>query len=351
MSRGTAFVLGATGQVGRAAVRALAADGWDVRAASRGGVRDASWPAEVRTVRLDRDEDGALAAALGEGADVLVDMVAYGRDHAAQLAGLADRIGSAAVISSGAVYEDDQGRGFDTQAEPDGSPRYPVPIAETQRTVAPGEATYSTRKVRLERDLLAVGEQLPVTLLRAGAIHGPHCRTPRELFFVKRVLDGRRTRVLAWGGNSRFHPVHASNVAELIRLAALKPASRVLNAADPQAPSVAEIGSAIDDVMGWECETVLVAGAPPVGTVGSTPWTMEHSVVYDMSAAQRELGYAPVTGYAESLPATVDWLSAQMRGRDWREAFPAMAKAYDPHGDLFDYAEEDAWLAGRNPAR
>lgn len=81
---------------------------------------------------------GALGAALGDGCDVLVDMVAYGEQHARQLTGLADRIGSAVVISSGAVYEDDRGRSFDTQGEPDGAPRYPVPIPETQRTVAPG---------------------------------------------------------------------------------------------------------------------------------------------------------------------------------------------------------------------
>ncbi len=33
---GTAFVLGATGQIGRAATERLAEDGWRVRAASRG---------------------------------------------------------------------------------------------------------------------------------------------------------------------------------------------------------------------------------------------------------------------------------------------------------------------------
>lgn len=171
-----------------------------------------------------------MEEALGDGCDVLVDMVAFGRDHAAQLTGLAARVGSAVVISSGAVYEDGRGRSFDTQDEPDGFPEYPVPIRESQRTVAPGEATYGTRKVALEQELLAAGDALPVTLLRAGAVHGPHCRTPRELYFVKRLLDGRRRRVLAYGGKSRFHPVHVSNLAELIRLAALRPASRVLNA-------------------------------------------------------------------------------------------------------------------------
>ncbi|MFD6279573.1 NAD-dependent epimerase/dehydratase family protein [Streptomyces sp. NPDC060209] len=335
-------MLGATGQIGRAAVRALAEDDWEVTAASRGGGGDGTWGDGVRTVALDREEEGALATALGGGCDVLVDMVAFGHAHTAQLTGLSDRVGSAVVISSGAVYEDGRGRSFDTQGEPDGFPEYPVPIPETQRTVAPGDATYGTRKVALEQELLAAGDSLPVTLLRAGAIHGEHCRTPRELYFVKRLLDGRRRRVLAYGGESRFHPVHVSNVAELIRLAALRPASRVLNAGDPQAPTVAEIGAAVDDVLGLETETVLVPGAPPEGHVGETPWTGAHPVVYDMSAAEHELGYRPVTGYAESLPRTVAWLAAQVDGRDWRAAFPKMVSNYGEA--LFDYAAEDAWL-------
>lgn len=149
-------------------MRALAADGWEVRALSRRGVRDESWPEEVRTVLCDREDDAAPAAALGDGCDVLVDMVAYGPGHARQLTSLADRIGSVVVISSGAVYEDDQGRGFDTQQQPDGFPRYPVPIPETQRTVAPGDATYGTGKVALEQELLAAGDHPAATLLRAG---------------------------------------------------------------------------------------------------------------------------------------------------------------------------------------
>lgn len=58
MSNGHAWVLGATGQIGRAAVRALTADGWEVTAASHGGGRDEGWDAGVRAVALDRDEEG-----------------------------------------------------------------------------------------------------------------------------------------------------------------------------------------------------------------------------------------------------------------------------------------------------
>lgn len=258
MTKGTAFVLGGSGQVGRAAVKALAEDGWEVTAASRGGGRDERWPAEVRSVALDRTEEGALAAGLGGGCDVLVDIVAYDAGHGRQLTGLADRIGSAVVVSSGAVYEDARGRSFDTQDRPDGFPDYPLPIPEDCRTVAPGDSTYGTRKVALERELLAAGDALPTTLLRAGAIHGPHSPGPRELWFVKRALDGRPVRPLAYGGASRFHPVHVDNLAELVRLAAANPGSRVLNGGDPEAPTVAEIGAAIDAVMGVTSEAVLI---------------------------------------------------------------------------------------------
>ncbi|QTD97060.1 short chain dehydrogenase [Streptomyces cyanogenus] len=335
----TAVVIGASGQIGRPVVEALARDGWAVTAASRGGGRDTAWDEGVRTVRLDRADDAALAAVVGDGCDLVVDVVAYDAGHARQLTGLTDRIGSAVVISSVSVYQDGAGRGFDTLGEPDGFPDYPVPVAETQPTVAPGEATYSTRKVAMERELLAVRSELPVTVLRAGAVHGPYSPLPRELYFVKRNLDGRRDRVLAHRGESRFHPSSARNIAELVRLAAARPGSRVLNACDGDAPTVAGIGAAIDAVMGVETRTAYLDG-PPAGSVGRTPWSVPRPVVFDMSAAERELGYRPVVSYAETLPETVEWLTGALRGRDWRAAFPLLAQVYP---DLFDYAAEDAW--------
>ncbi|MFI9804054.1 NAD-dependent epimerase/dehydratase family protein [Streptomyces sp. NPDC052301] len=335
----TAVVIGATGQIGRPTVDALVRDGWQVTAASRRGGRDRAWDDGVRAVRLDRSDDAALAAVVGDGCDLLVDMVAYDAVHARQLTDLAARVGSAVVVSSVAVYEDDRGRGFDTQGEPDGFPVYPVPVPETQRTTAAGETSYGTRKVALERELLAAGAKLPVTVLRAGAVHGPYSPLPRELYFVKRNLDGRRERVLAYRGESRFHPSSARNIAELVRLAAARPGSRVLNACDGEAPTVAEIGAAVDAVMGVSTRTTLLDG-PPAGSVGRTPWSVPLPVVFDMAAAERELGYHPVVSYAESLPATVEWLTGVLGGREWRERFPLLAQVYP---DLFDYPAEDAW--------
>lgn len=218
-----------------------------------------------------------------------------------------------------------------------------MPVTEAQRTIRPGDASYSTRKAALERELLAAGDRLPVTLLRAGAIHGPYCRMPRELYFVKRNLDGRHRRVLAYGGASRFHPASVRTLAELIRLAAPRPGTRVLNAVDPDAPTVAEIAAAIDTVMGVETEDVPMDG-PPVDGVGDTPWSVPAPVVCDMSAAREQLGYRPVARYADTLAETVAFIEQRLAGRDWREAYPEMFAAY---GDLFDYAAEDAWAERR----
>ncbi len=191
------MVIGASGQIGRPVV-APARGGWEVTAASRGGGRDTAWGDGLRTVRLDHADDTALAAVVDDGCDPLVDVVAYDAGRARQVTGLAGRVGSAVVISSVAVYEDGAGRGFDAMGEPDGFPDYPVPVPETQPTVAPGEATYSARKAALERELLGAGVGSPVTVLRAGAVHGPYSPLPRELYFVRRNLDGRQGRVLAY---------------------------------------------------------------------------------------------------------------------------------------------------------
>src|SRR5512135_1263021 len=134
--------------IGRAAARALAADGWEVMAVSRSGtLPDGLAELGVEAAAADRGDDAQLRVAIGPGADVLLDTVAYGREHGEQLNALAGLVGSLVVISSASVYADDEGRALDGEGDP---PSMPVPILETQRTADPGDATYSTRKAELE---------------------------------------------------------------------------------------------------------------------------------------------------------------------------------------------------------
>ena len=327
-----AVLIGGTGMIGRAAARALAADGWEVVAVSRSGTLPAGL-AElgVESVVADREDDTQLRAAIGDGADFVLDTVAMHREHGEQLNGLEGLVGSLVVISTGSVYADDEGRALDGEGgEP---PRLPVPILETQRTAEPGDATYSTQKAELEQTLLQ--GPLPSTLIRPCAIHGPGAKLPRELFFVQRAVDGRRRVALAWTGESRFHTTSVANLAELIRLAAAQPGDRVLNGGDPDPPSTLEICHAIGNALEYEFEPVLL----PADEFGN-PWAVPRPFVVSMEAAERELGYRSVTTYPEAVIETCAWLVGELeRGRSWEGTYLEAA---------LDYAAEDEVLAAHS---
>jgi nucleoside-diphosphate-sugar epimerase len=331
-----AFLLGGGGQTGRALIPRLQERGWEVVVASRG---EREVPPRVEHVEVDRDDDQALNKALGEGADVLVDFVAFEREHAEQLLSLRDLVRSLVVISSAAVYFEADG------PRPEGSeeaefPQLPVPLSERSPTAPPGPETYATKKAAIEHVLLGQAD-LPATLLRAGAIHGPWSSWAREWHFVKRALDDRRVIVLAYRGASRFHPISVHNLAELIWLAAERPGRRVLNAGDPTPPTVLEISRSIAGALDHDWAEVLID--EPVGEVGDTFWSTPHSVVLDMTEAEFELGYRPVTTYEQAVPETVEWLVEATKERPWQEVMPRAAQYMQ---DSFDYAAEDEFLRG-----
>jgi nucleoside-diphosphate-sugar epimerase len=263
--------------------------------------------------------------------DVLVDFVAFDPEHAGQLLALPGLTRSLVVVSSAAVYADEQGRPLDAATS----------LTERARTVPAGNETYAAKKVAIERALLEQ-DALPATLIRAGAIYGPGDTGSREWHFVKRALDGRPVVVLAHRGESRFQTTSVHNLAELMRLAAERPGRRVLNGGDPEAPSVLEIGRAIGAALNHEWAEVLLAGSPRDGGVGDSPWGVPGSFVLDMTEAEFEVGYRPITTYRKAVPETCEWLVEATRGRDWREVLPVLAE----HGELFDYEAEDAYLRG-----
>ena len=328
--QGKVLIVGGAGQIGHAVAAALLADGWRVIVSSRSGAGPA--PAGGELVACDRDQPGALAGAVGEGVDALIDVAAYDADHARQLLEVQADVGAFVVISSASVYRDAVGRTLD-EAASGGFPELPVPIAADQPTVDPGPDTYSTRKVALEQALLQHVLR-PTTILRRGAIHGLASRHSREWFFVKRILDRRSAVPLAYMGESRFHTTAAANIAELVRIALARPGVGALNIADPVALSVSEIGRAIAASYGRTCEIVPFAGPPQV-RLGAHPWCVPAPIVLDMSRAAA-IGYRPAVTYEQSV------------GEDCRsiEAMAASGAIFPDYiNAMFDYAAEDAWLA------
>jgi len=337
-----AFIVGGAGQIGRATAKTLSQSGWRVTIAHRGArpVPIDLLEEGVSVVTLDRDAPGALHRALGSGADALIDVTAYAADHGRQLLDVQHTVGAFVVISSSSVYADQEGRTLD-EAATGGFPELPEPIPETQATVAPGPATYSTRKVALERTLLDEAVTT-VTILRPAAIHGLGSVHPREWWFVKRILDGRPHIPIAYQGESRFHTTAVANIAELTRVALEAPSHQILNIADPTASSVTQIAELIAQHMKYSGTIIGLADDAFPAKLGRTPWSVPRPFVLDTSAA-RAIGYTPVTTYADAVGAICDELSDATDGRHWRERFPVLASYPRDH---FDYEAEDAFLSG-----
>ncbi len=325
-----ALILGGTGLVGRAAARHLVAAGWEVDVTGRDPARLADGGGHF--IAADRHDGAALRAALGDGADLLVDCIAYTAAQARLLLPLLPHATSTVLISSKAVYVDAAGNHSNSDVAPD----YGGPIIETQSTLSPREDIdfnsregYGVNKVAAEQVLLASGA--PVTVLRPSKIHGEGAAPAREWMFVKRVLDRRPAVFLAREGTGTDHTTAAANIAALIEVVAAKPGARVLNCGDPTPPNGREIARVVAKHLGHAWEEVLIED----DSLGDHPWNLEHPVVLEMSAAA-ELGYVPVGDYASTVAAEIDWLV--------NERPPIDDEFFERY---LDYAAEDRYLAAR----
>ena len=339
-----ALVIGGTGLVGRAVARRLLAGGWTVRLTGRDRTHI---PADVAAAgahfaRADRDDAAALAAAAGDGADLLVDCICYTAAQAELLLPLARQASSTVMVSSKAVYVDDAGR----HSNSDTPPRFAGPVTEQQPTRAPGTMEYNSRegyganKVAAERVLLDSGA--PVTVLRPSKIHGQGALIPREWYFVKRALDRRPALLLAGRGAGTDHPSAAANIAALVQVAAERPGRRVLNAADPDAPDGLAISRAVASLVDYRWREVLLDDDAP-RKLGRHPWHKLPPFVLDMGAAYA-LGYRPVGDYATTVAEEVRWLVQESRVVDGAAQLPPGLDGEFFTG-RFDYAAEDSFLA------
>ena len=339
-----ALIIGGTGPIGRATARRLLASGWQVTLTGRDRSK---MPADVARAggvfaRADRSDPGELRAALGSGADLLVDCLCYGAGDAVTLLPLARDAASTVLISAKAVYADALGNHANSPVKPD----FGGPVTEDNPTVPPGDAGYGERKVAAERVLLDSG--LPVTVIRPGLVHGEGTSMPREWVFVRRALDRRRVVLLAGRGAGVNQPVAAANLAALIETVAGRPGARILNGADPDAPSALEISRIVAGYLGHSWDEVLLGGgedgqdAGVPGRPGAHPWQAAHPVVLDMAAAAA-LGYVPAGTYAQTVGGEIDWLVAAAGGRAGGELPPGCDADY--FAPLLDYPAEDGYLA------
>ena len=328
-----ALVLGASGQMARALVPMLAAQGWRVDAVTRAG---RELPPEVQPFARHKPSADNRAQMIrdGGGYDAVFDPMAFDADCATDLLAARDDVGQYCVISTASVYADAAGRSLESAGDT-GFPQFPREIAETQATVPPG-AGYSAGKVALERALADAS----VTILRPCAIYGIGARHPREWWFVKRALDGRVRVPLVDAGQNIFHTSSATGIASLAAFCLQHGHQGTFNVADPQALSVTQIAKEIGTAMGHRFTLIPVDDLPAsLAHIGYTPWSVEAPMRLSTARA-RALGWDGGPTYPSQLPAYCAWMARH--AASWASDFPAFA-AYGH--DVFDYAGEDRVLS------
>lgn len=299
------LLFGGTRFVGPHVVRELAGHGHDVTIVHRGET-ECALPDDVQHVHASFDAL-PLAELRALEPQVVVDMLPYVRaDTARTLAfgGVAER---AVVVSSADVY-----LAFGRLRRSEPGPPEALPLREDAplRTVVI-DPDYD--KVAVEQELMG-SDELPVAILRAPAIHGPHDRQRRLREYARRMADSRPAivldeRVAGW----RWVRGYVENVAAAV-VAAVERAPddhRVYNVADAEQHTELEWVQCVAAAAGWEGDVVVAPARSLPDSESLDDLDLAQDIVLDTTLIRTELGWTEPVDEAEGLRRSLEWELAQ----------------------------------------
>ncbi len=301
-------VIGGTKFVGPAAVGRLVAAGHEVAVAHSGAHEH---PAVEAVEHLHGDRDALLSPGGAIDAwhpEVLVDTFPGGAtaEKGEALAACAARTGARVVaISSVDVYQHGVDSGMGDGSGATAMTADPIPLREdARRRVGPYPgAAPGHDNVAMEDALEAAG--CAATLLRPGAIYGPH-PTAREWTLVRKVARGDRDLPLPDGGVQLFHRVAIDRVAAALLAAVERPSERLwaCNVVDPYDRDYSGLARQVGKILDWEWEPRRVPFSEDVH-----PWQVSHPMLASDRRLREDLGVAAdQPDPDDALRETVEWL-------------------------------------------
>jgi nucleoside-diphosphate-sugar epimerase len=336
------LVIGGTGFIGPHVVRQLSRRGHQIAVLHRGG-RTADLPKDVQTFLGDRSTLPENSDVRRFAPEIVVDMILSSGPQAQSLMqtfrGVAKR---AVAISSMDVY-----RAVGLVHGTESGPLQPLPLTEsselrsTPHPYSPESLKMMRKifdwaddaydKIPVERAVLS-DPQLPGTVLRLPAVHGPGDPLHRFFPYLKR-MDDRRPKIIFWDELAawRWSRGYVENVAAAIALAAAADAAagQTYNVCEEPALSELEWANKVAAVAGWNGEFVLLPRE-------RTPQHLlllrraDQLWVASSQKIREQLGFRDPVPLDEAVRLTVEW-----------------EQAHPPQIDplQFDYAAEDAALA------
>lgn len=298
------LVTGAGGFIGSRLIDALVAEGTPVVALdTRMDARVHPWAAggPVQLVEHDLTTAGRLPAAIAD-TDTVVHLAAL-MDDTVDVPGSGAQSVDVNVLGLMRLLEQTPRARhviFASTIMVYADPPHYAPIDETHPTVPPN--VYGATKLAAEQYLAVYGRQTGavVTVLRLCGVFGPgthaasmrHRAIPR---FIDDVRAGRAPQVYGDGSEKRDY-VYVDDVVRAIRLAMECRRQGVFNIGSGRAVSVLELAQTVIDVAGADLEPAFLRQRAAGG---------DYSV--DITAARRDLGYAPSYGLRDGLRRQVAW--------------------------------------------
>jgi nucleoside-diphosphate-sugar epimerase len=319
------LILGGTSFIGPHVVRRLAAEGHKLTIFHRGNT-EPELPLSVRHVHGDFAEFAEHVEELRAFApDVVIDMVPFREEDARRLKSFKNVARRVVAISSGDVY-----RAFGRIWRTEPGPPDPVPLTEDSPLREKlSHAGLDYNKTAIERALIDDAD-LPVTILRLPATHGPGDQQHRLFKYVKRMDDQRPFILLDENlANWRWSRGYVEDVAYAIALAATneQAAGRVYNVAEPTAFTEAEWVRKIARILGWKGDVIALPADQLPKNLRSDNFDFRQQYIVDTNRIRRELAYSEQVPFDEALRRTIEWERANP---------PENIDA-----EQFDYAAED----------
>lgn len=303
----TVLVTGATGFVGRAAVKRLKADGWTVRSAGHSNAT----PADFR-IALTPDADWTAALAncdavvhLGARAHILTpedarsaaQFMSVNAEATLNLARTAARLNVRHFVFMSSIAVN--------------GPMRDLPLSETQ---APNpENAYGRSKLEAETGLLGLAAKtgMPVTLLRPPLVYGPH-------------VKGRFLQMLHWcyrgiplplgGIANRRSFLAVDNLADAIACCLVRPEARnqIFNIADERDVSTPQMLAMIATALDRPMRLINIPWSlmrPAAALVGKSLELekLAGSLLVDTSHIHSTLGWHPPVSTQAGVQTTAKW--------------------------------------------
>jgi nucleoside-diphosphate-sugar epimerase len=312
------LVIGGSRFIGQAVVARLLADGHKITLLNRGQSPD-PFGSRVSRVLGDRSDPDTLKRALARrDFDVVLDVIGFREeDTQGAIAQLGGRIGHFIHISTASVYLI-RDRLFCPFREEDFAGRL---APRTEATSSSWLYAYHKRRCEVVLQHAWETDQFPFTSLRLPMVIGPEDYTERSTAYLERLADGGPL-ILPDGGLNSWGFLWVGDVAETIaaNLMNANALGRAYNLAQREVVSVKQF---------VETAAVALGKAPTLATVPSewlqrlavgtafSPYTHDHDIVLDITAAQRDLLFEP-TPFAAACEQLVRHFQTTWKGQPSR---------------------------------